>query len=125
MVHPGVEIKNTIADDSPPAHRTRAAAKGNMTPNKRTRLQRIAEDLAGLTTEDYYNYISENVPSRGVERAYVTLGFGDEPLSRKEAMDRADWHEWQNAEKIEKSALEKRGTFNGLDVISAGRKENH
>ena len=29
--------------------------------------------MAGLTTEDYFNYISENVPSRAVERAYVIL----------------------------------------------------
>ena len=82
---------NTIADDSPPPMRTRAAAKGNMTPTKRGRLQRVAENLMGISTIDFFNYVSENSATRDFERAYTTLGFGDEPLSREEAMARPDW----------------------------------
>ena len=32
---------------------------------------------------------------------FYSLGFGDEPLSRKEAMDRNDWDKWHEAEKVE------------------------
>ena len=83
-------------------HTTRAAAKGKMTPTKRGRLQRVAENLMGISTIDFYNYISEHSPTRDFERAYTTLAFGDEPLSRKEeAMARpdVDWDEWNKSEK--------------------------
>ena len=35
----------------------------------------------GISTIDFFNYVSENSPTRDFERAYTTLGFGDEPLS--------------------------------------------
>ena len=104
--------------------RTRAAAKGKMTPTKRGRLQRVAEDLMGISTIDFFNYVSENSPTRDFERAYTTLGFGDEPLSREEAMARPDWDKWNKAENIEYKALKDRRTFKWvpIDKVPLGKK---
>ena len=102
---------NAIANDSPPPMCTWAVAKGKMTPTKRGRLQCVAEDLMGISTIDFYNYVSENSPTQDFERAYTTLGFGDEPLSREEAMAHPDWGKWNKAENIEYKALKDWGTF--------------
>ena len=35
----------------------------------------------GISSIDFYNYVSENTPTRDLKKAYTTLGFGDEPLT--------------------------------------------
>ena len=56
--------------------------------------------------------------------AFYSLGFGDEPLSRKEAMDRNDWDKWHEAEKVEVEALRKAGTFKYVPIseVPKGKK---
>ena len=96
---------------NPPPRPKKTCTKS--TPTKTARFSRIAKELIGLTLEsdDYIKYKENNQPGKIIERAYYSLGFGDEPLSRAEAMQRADWPQWSQAEEIEVDALFKRGTF--------------
>ena len=76
-------------------------------------MARRANELAYLSNESnaYLAYKENNKPTTRLERALYSLGFGDEPLSRNEAMSREDWLDWYKAEKVEVKALLDRGTF--------------
>ena len=58
-----------------------------------------------------------------VEFAYIALQTGDEPLSRREAMRRHDWDEWEKAEVAELASIERLNAIEWVPrACAAGKK---
>ena len=102
--------KNTRQTPSVPPRSSRRLVTS---PNTTSRLARRANELAYLSNESnaYLAYKENNKPTTRLEQALYSLGFGDEPLDRNDAMSRKDWSKWHDAEKTEVQALFDRGTF--------------
>ena len=95
-----------------PKRPRRSARKGT-----HSHLADKAKELAGMCTDDYFNYVENNKPSRRMEQIFYSLGFGDEPLSLKEAQQRDDWVEWYKAMEVDFCALLERGHFNMCHLV--------
>jgi hypothetical protein len=100
--------------------------EGRLSDGRSSRLARIAESLdCVIDSDDYFYYSEHNEPTRHLEESvFYSLGFGDEPLDRKEALNRNDWKEWEKAEKVELKGLEDRKTFEyvPIDSVPKGKK---